>query len=126
MNWIAIFLGGGLGSLCRYGFARLLSNYQHIFPFGTLVANALSCIILGFTASLVYQNDALLSPSAKLFILVGFCGGFSTYSTFTNETFSLLQNGNWTTAFFNIFGNLFLCLFCIFLGMQLTKTFFSS
>lgn len=116
-----VFLGGGLGSLFRYGITRLMANYSTNFPYATLTANALSCIVLGFGAYLVQDNAAWLTPSVRLFLLVGFCGGFSTYSTFTNETYQLIQSEDWTLAAINIFGNLLVCLIGLVIGIQLGK-----
>ena len=116
-----VFIGGGLGSLCRYGIANRLSAYSASFPYGTLTANVLSSLILGFITGLIMQEVEFISNEIKLLIAVGFCGGFSTYSTFTNETFQLLQGGNWTLAFANVVSNLLVCLLAIFLGMWISK-----
>jgi CrcB protein len=121
MNPLMVFIGGGLGSLCRYGIANRLSVYSSSFPYGTLMANVLSSLLLGLITGLVMQEVELISNEIKLLIAVGFCGGFSTYSTFTNETFQLLQAGNWTLVLVNIIGNLLVCLFAIFVGMWISK-----
>jgi CrcB protein len=121
MNPLMVFIGGGLGSLCRYGISNRLSVYSSSFPYGTLVANVLSSLVLGFITGLVMQEVEFISNEVKLLIAVGFCGGFSTYSTFTNETFQFLQVGNWTLAFANVLGNLLVCLLAIFIGMWISK-----
>lgn len=123
-NFFAVFIGGGLGSILRYAISLYFLPHKFTFPFATLIANGLSCIVLGFLSFVLHQNVNLFSPQLRLLAITGFCGGFSTYSTFTAETFSLLQNGDWTLAFFNIFGNLFLCLICILAGMGLGKLIF--
>jgi CrcB protein len=114
-----VFLGGGLGSLCRYGITLGCKPLDALFPYATLIANGLSCIVLGCFVALA--NTDLLNAHVKLMIMTGFCGGFSTYSTFTNETYQLFENGNYSIALFNIFGNLVLCLLCIFIGLTLGK-----
>lgn len=121
MPFVWVFLGGGLGSLCRYGISRVLAPWQSIFPYATLAANALSCIVLG--AFVAFTLKSQLNESLKLFAMVGFCGGFSTYSTFTNETWQLLEAGNLSLAALNILGNLFVCLACIGLGLWLGRSF---
>jgi len=117
MQLFWVFLGGGLGSLCRYGIARWLSRYAFAFPWATLAANVLACVVLGFLIGLDVQNKT--STSARLLIMTGFCGGFSTFSTFTAETFQLFEIGHTWQAFSNIFGSVLICLAAVFLGLKL-------
>ena len=119
MNYLLVFIGGGLGSICRYGIAHALSNYKSQFPWGTFIANVLSCILLGALVGLMLKSN--LSSNLKYLLVIGFCGGFSTFSTFSNETFQLFSSGQFTTAFVNIFLSLIVCLFCIYLGMRITQ-----
>lgn len=119
MSYLSVFLGGGFGSVCRYGIAKLLAPYQYVFPYATLLANILSCIILGYFTAWALKSE--LSESFKVFFMVGFCGGFSTFSTFTNETIQLLQAGNIFYAFANILLNIILCIIAIYIGYKLTN-----
>ena len=114
-----VFLGGGLGSLCRYGIARMLSSQAFQFPLATLLANIISCIVLGFCTGLLLRDG--ISMSARLLIMTGFCGGFSTFSTFTGETFLLMQEGQHLLALLNIAGSILICLVCFYLGMVWAK-----
>lgn len=116
LGYLLVFVGGGLGSICRYGIAQLLSAYQLTFPLATLLANILSCFILGLMMGLSMKNA--VGPEARVMIMAGFCGGFSTFSTFSSETFQLLQSGNYTYAFTNVLGSLLICLLFIFLGIK--------
>jgi CrcB protein len=119
MQIALVFLGGGLGSLCRYGIARLLATQAFAFPYATLIANILSCIILGYFTALAFKGT--ISMNYRLLVMTGFCGGFSTFSTFTGETFLLMQEGNHLAALLNIGLSLMICLACFYLGMVLAK-----
>ena len=113
-----VFLGGGAGSICRYSIAKMISNTT--FPYATMVANIISCIILGFLIG--YHQKTGLSDTNRLIFMTGFCGGFSTFSTFSAETFQLFENGNIASAFGNIFLSITICLFCIFIGLKLANS----
>ena len=116
-NYLLVFIGGGLGSVCRYGIAHLLASQNYTFPLATFLANVISCIVLGFFVGL--SMKAGVSDLQKLMIMTGFCGGFSTFSTFTNETFQLFQAGNFFYAISNIIVSLMVCLVCIYIGIKL-------
>ncbi len=87
-TWLAVFLGGGLGSLLRYGCSLWLGAKVPNFPLATLTANTVACLLLGFLLGVLYARVGF-SEEARAFWLIGVCGGFSTFSTFSNELFSL-------------------------------------
>jgi CrcB protein len=120
MNYLLVFLGGGAGSIVRYAISHLMSKYALTFPYATLIANALSCIVFGAIATLILHGK-IIEPRYRLLVLTGFCGGFSTFSTFSNETFTLFANGQWGFAFANIVASIVICLFCIYLGMKMIQ-----
>jgi fluoride exporter len=124
-NLVLVFIGGGLGSLARYGIAKALSAWPSVFPFGTLTANILACLILGTFTGWATLRSADMVTASRLFVAVGFCGGFSTFSSFSNETIQLFLNNRWTEAFLNVLLSVVLCFGATFLGMWFGKTFFS-
>ena len=121
INYLAIFIGGGIGSLARYSIARAVAGIGYDFPFGTLVANLLSCFVLGYIIGLVEEKNLLIDPAIRLFFVIGFCGGFSTFSTFTFETFELYRNGQYYFFIANVLGNMALCIGSLLGGMVMSR-----
>ncbi len=114
-----IFLGGGLGSVFRFGTGKWIGTlHNQQFPYGTLVANIIACLVLGFVIGLADVKQ-IISPAARLFWAVGFCGGFSTFSTFSAETISLLQNGFHLATALYVIGSLVFCMTATYAGLYL-------
>ncbi|MEI6487939.1 MAG: fluoride efflux transporter CrcB [Bacteroidota bacterium] len=109
-NLFLVFLGGGLGSIARYGISELVrQQFKSVFPLATLLSNIISCIVLalavGFFTEKVGNN-----PTLRILIVVGFCGGFSTFSTFSFETVELFRTGNAVVAIANILISVAVCV----------------
>jgi len=115
--------GGFLGAVARYLLAGVFTRFSPHFPLGTLVVNALGSLALGFLMTLATETLAL-PPDMMLFLAIGFCGAFTTFSTFAYETNSLIRSGALTLAFLNIGVSLILGLVGIRLGDWLARQFF--
>jgi fluoride exporter len=101
-KWIGLAAGGILGTFARY----ILSGTVHrifgvTFPWGTLVVNLVGCFAIGFLAVLA-EEKFLLGPTARIFLMIGFCGAFTTFSSFILETSNLAKDGESLYAFLNI------------------------
>ena len=103
MAFLYVFIGGGLGSLLRYGISLLTVKFWSTqFPTATLISNLLACALLGFLVYIVQIKQADSSPWLNQLLIVGFCGGFSTFSAFSLETLELMNRGNLAYAALNI------------------------
>ena len=116
MNWLLVFLGGGFGSITRFGISLIIKQLGWAFPLATLISNVAASFIIGVLTALTMKG--ILSDDQKMLWATGFCGGFSTFSTFSNETVHLFQNGNMLMAALNISLSIFLCILATFLGLK--------
>ena len=114
--WVA--LGGAIGSVARFWCSGMVANtFGQTFPWGTLVVNVVGSFIIGFTATLTGPNGRLFVPSdARIFVMVGFCGGFTTFSSFSLQTLTLVQDREWLQAGGNIVLSFVLCMISVWLG----------
>lgn len=120
---VIVFLGGGLGALTRYLLSGFIGRLMGPgFPYGTLAANVIGCLLIGFLMTF-FEERFIVAPGLRMFLTVGFLGGLTTYSTFSYETISLLQEGNFYYAGMNIMGTTLLCLVCAWAGSVIGKFF---
>ena len=114
--WIA--LGGALGSMARYGCSGLAARwFGESFPWGTLIINVLGSLVIGFFATLTGPGGRVLAaPDMRQFVMVGLCGGYTTFSAFSLQTLNLMRDGNWLAATGNTLGSVTLCLLAVWLG----------
>lgn len=115
---IGSFFGGGM----RYWVSKLVQSCTVIaFPFGTMAVNVAGCLIIGFLSGLNWREGGWMSPSAKLLLTTGFCGGFTTFSTFMNEGAGLMKEENYVYMMLYLFGSLALGLIAVLAGHYLAK-----
>ena len=114
--WVA--LGGALGSSARYACSSLIANwYGETFPLGTLVINVVGSFVIGVFAGLTGPDGRLLVPGdIRQFVMVGICGGYTTFSSFSLQTLTLVQDGEYFRAGLNVVASVVLCLVSVWLG----------
>jgi fluoride exporter len=114
--WVA--LGGALGSVARFGCSSLIAHrFGETFPLGTLVINVVGSLIIGFFATITGPDGRLLAPGdMRQFVMVGLCGGYTTFSSFSLQTLALAQDSEYLRAGLNVAGSVVLCLFAVWIG----------
>ncbi|HXV01735.1 MAG TPA: fluoride efflux transporter CrcB [Caulobacteraceae bacterium] len=114
--WIA--LGGALGSVARYGCSSLIAGwFGQTFPLGTLAVNVSGSLVIGFFAALTGPDGRILVPGdMRQFVMIGLCGGYTTFSSFSVQTLTLAQDGEYLRAGLNITASVVLCLAAVWLG----------
>jgi len=122
MNYIYVSLGAAIGGALRFW----LSDFTHkflpaSFPYGTLAVNVIGSFFLGLIMFYFNQRE-LLGPNLRIFLAVGVCGGFTTFSTFSLETMNMFRDSQYIFAFINIALNIFLCFFGIYIAYLISKS----
>jgi CrcB protein len=124
MQYLVIGLGGALGSMLRFGLGSLIDTAVQkagqIFPWGTIVVNITGCFVIGFVFTVSTAEGRLfLSPLTRSFITIGILGGYTTFSSFSLQTLTLAQDGQWWGAAGNVLLSVVLCLVGVWLGAML-------
>lgn len=119
MNFLFIFVGGGLGSCCRYGVVLLCRAADFPLFVATFWVNVLASFVLGYV--LATHQSLGVDNRALLLLTTGFCGGFSTFSTFSQDNLVLLQQNQYLLSCLNILFNVGVCLIAVALGHKLGK-----
>ena len=118
---LAVAVGSALGGVARYGLSGLVArSFGETFPWGTLLVKVIGSFLIGFVATLTGPDGRLLvSPVARQFWMPGIFGGFTTFSSFSLQTLTLAQEGEWARAGANVGLSLALCLIAVWLGAAL-------
>ncbi|CCK78902.1 MULTISPECIES: fluoride efflux transporter CrcB [Desulfobacula] len=122
MKLLMVGAGGFAGSICRY----MISDLSHrlfndpFFPYGTLTVNVIGCLLIGLLGGLS-ESRQIFSPEIRALILIGFMGGFTTFSTFGYEIFTFARDGQLASAMTNLMLHLILGFCSVWLGFSLSK-----
>lgn len=120
-NLLLVGFGGGVGSMLRYLCQKWISeSYQNTFPLGTFLVNISGCFLIGVLYALGERSN-LLSPQLRFLLITGLCGGYTTFSTFAFENFSLLRIGDMSNFLLNVIGSIVTGIIAVFIGSFLIK-----
>lgn len=117
---VLVFIGGGLGSVLRYWISKILNPYYSNFYLGTFAVNIIGCLLIGLLLGITIKNN-LLSQNQTLLLATGFCGGFTTFSTFALEGHSLIKES--TLLHFSVYtiGSIVIGILAVSLGLWISK-----
>ena len=115
-----MFVGGGFGSVLRYILSKYLNSTETGIPYGTFAANILGSLLIGIILGLAVKNNTL-SSNQTLLLATGFCGGFTTFSTFAYENHVFLKSGDFTSFALYTIASFIVGFLAVFAGIYLTK-----
>jgi CrcB protein len=116
--YLAVAVGSALGGVFRYFCSGVAARlFGEVFPWGTLIVNVLGSFVIGAVAALTGPDGRLfVGTTTRLFVMVGLCGGYTTFSSFSIQTLNLLRDGEWLLAGANVVGSVVLCLVAVWAG----------
>ncbi|WP_370214185.1 fluoride efflux transporter CrcB [Mesoflavibacter profundi] len=117
---LLVFIGGGFGSVLRFIIGKWLNSNQSGIPYGTFLANILGSLLIGFILGYALKNNSL-NQNQTLLLATGFCGGFTTFSTFAYENHLFLKSGDFTSFAIYTIASFILGFLAVFLGIWLAK-----
>lgn len=119
--YIAVALGGALGTVARYWTAGVIANaFGQTFPWDTLIINVAGSFVIGLFGALSGPDGRLLvGAGTRQFVMMGLCGGYTTFSAFSWQTLVLMNEGEWLQAGGNALGSVILCLFSVWIGAMI-------
>ena len=115
-----VFIGGGFGSVLRFLIGKWLNNTENGIPYGTFIANILGSLLIGLILGYAAKNEAI-SQNQTLLLATGFCGGFTTFSTFAYENHVFLKSGDFTSFAIYSIASFVIGFLAVFAGMYLIK-----
>ncbi len=114
---VYVMLGGALGTLARYGISALMLPYSREMPWGTVLINATGSMLIGLFGTLTLAGGRYPAPEGlRLFVMIGFCGGYTTFSSFSLQTLDLLRTGGYARASLNVGASIALCIAAVSVG----------
>ncbi len=114
-------LGGFIGTALRFSLSRFIQESSHsLFPWPTLIINITGCLLIGIIMGISEKGD-FLSADLRLFLTVGICGGFTTFSSFSNDSFLLLRDKEWLLFSLYASFSFFFCILAVYLGRIISK-----
>tara|TARA_B100001250_G_scaffold413949_1_gene449917 strand:- start:4901 stop:5287 length:387 start_codon:yes stop_codon:yes gene_type:complete len=122
ISYLWIGLGSALGGMARHWCSIFVEKLTiSSMPWGTILVNILGCFVIGCLSYLVSLDQKPPPVDLNSFLLIGFCGGFTTFSAFSMQSFDLIKNGEWLNMFGNVAISVIICLIAVFLGYFLTS-----
>ena len=118
LAYVLIAIGSALGGMGRYFVSGVVTTLTGgTFPYGTMIVNITGCLVIGFFATLTGPDGRwLVGTPARQFVMIGLCGGYTTFSSFSLETLYLARAGEWMSATANAAGSVVLCMLSVWLG----------
>lgn len=118
---LIVGLGGFIGTVARFMIARYFQlNFTSVFPWSTFIVNIIGCLLIGVIYG-ISEKGQVLSPEIRLFLTVGICGGFTTFSTFSNDSFLLMRDLEWIRFALYTTLSVFIGLMAVYVGRIITK-----
>ncbi len=117
---LLVFIGGGFGSIARYLVGKYLNNPENGIPYGTFTVNILGSLLIGIILGLAIKNNTF-SQQQTLLLATGFCGGFTTFSSFAYENHIFLKNGDFTSFAFYTIASFIASFLAVFVGIYLAR-----
>ena len=119
---LLIFCGAGLGGIARYWLSNgIYWLFGRQFPYGTLVVNTTGCFLIGLLFALIVDRFADIAPQLRALLIIGFLGGYTTFSSFSIETINLFEMGAWINGTINVVANVALSITLTWLGILIGR-----